>query len=144
VALSVASHTIEHMIELAQGRYASPAASLPELAEVDRWIAALQADTRGLDDTQRIDLLRALERLTCAAAGTQAVLTAELDDSMRAKAAAAGVPADRQGRGIAAQVALARRSSRARPPASTATTDGWSTRRSPEISTCWKPWASAS
>ena len=99
------------MIELVQGRHAVPAVFLPELAEVDRWIAALQADTRGLDDTRRIDLLRALEQLTCAAAGTQAVLTAELDDSMRAKAAAAGVPADRQGRGIAAQVALARRES---------------------------------
>ena len=83
VGLSVRSPTIEHMIELVQGRHASPAASLPELADVDRWIAALQADTRELDDTQRVDLLRALEQLTCAAAGTQAVLTAELDDSMR-------------------------------------------------------------
>ncbi len=60
---------------------------------------------------ERIDLIHALERLTCAAAGAQAVLTAAFDESQRARAATAGVPAARQGRGIAAQVALARRES---------------------------------
>ena len=39
------------------------------------------------------------------------MLTAELDTSQRARAAAAGEPAARQGRGIAAQIALARRES---------------------------------
>lgn len=64
-----------------------------------------------LDDPARIDLIRALEELSCAAAGAQAVLTADLDDSQRADQAARGVPAAHRGRGVAAQVALARRES---------------------------------
>lgn len=87
------------------------AVSPPTPAIVETWIAALQSDSRDLTDTDRVDLIRSLERLTCAAAGAQAVLADDFDASMRAKAAAVGVPADRQGRGIAAQVALARRES---------------------------------
>jgi hypothetical protein len=52
-----------------------------------------------------------LEELECAAEGAQAELTADFDASQREQAARAGVPAERQGRGIAAQVALARRES---------------------------------
>jgi hypothetical protein len=37
---------------------------------VEGWIATLQGDGRDLDDAERIDLIRALERLTCVAAGT--------------------------------------------------------------------------
>jgi hypothetical protein len=43
--------------------------------------------------------------------GAQAVLTAAFDASQRAAEAAAGVPVERRGRGVAAQVALARRES---------------------------------
>lgn len=99
------------MLETTREEEAAPAVSLPAPAEVDGWIAALQSDGRDLSDPERIDLIHALERLTCAAAGAQAVLTAEFDDSQRARAAAAGVPAARQGRGIPSQVALARRES---------------------------------
>lgn len=63
------------------------------------------------DDAERVDLLRALEELTCAAAGAQAVTTADFDASQRAEQAAAGVAPERQGRGVASQVALARRES---------------------------------
>ena len=107
----MASSNIEHMIEVGQTGETATAVSLPTPAIVETWIAALQADVRDLTDTGRIDLISSLERLTCAAAGAQAVLADDFDASMRAKAAAAGVPADRQGRGIAAQVALARRES---------------------------------
>ena len=65
----------------------------------------------GSDDAERIDLIRALEELKCVAEGAQAVLTAAFDRSQRAAEAAAGVPEERQGRGVAAQVALAGRES---------------------------------
>jgi hypothetical protein len=66
---------------------------------------------RELPDDQRIDLIRALEELKCGAEATQAALTADFDESMRSRTAEAGVPPERQGRGIAAQVAFARRES---------------------------------
>ncbi len=76
--------------------------------------ADLAASDGGTDDAERIDLLRALEELKCAAAGAQATVTAAFDASQRARQAAAGAPAARQGAGVAAQVALARRTSPAR------------------------------
>ena len=66
---------------------------------------------RGLSDTERIDQVRALEELACAARAAQAELAVDFDRSMRAAAAERGVPAERQGRGIAAQLAFARRES---------------------------------
>ena len=87
------------------------AAVLPSAAEVNRWTRRLGSSGRGLDDADRIDLIRALEELKCAAEATQADLTADFDRSQRAAAAQRGEPAERQGRGIAEQVALARRES---------------------------------
>src|SRR4051794_13978694 len=69
------------------------------------------ASTSGLDDAGRVDALRALEELGCVVSAAQAALAAELDASQRAVQADAGVPAAHQGRGVAAQVALARRES---------------------------------
>ncbi len=66
---------------------------------------------RNVTDAERIDQLRALEQLKSAAAAAQARITVDLDASVRAAHAAAGVPAERQGRGVAAQVALARQES---------------------------------
>ncbi len=65
----------------------------------------------GLDDRGRIDAIRALEELVCVATAAQAALAVELDESQRAQQADAAVPAARQGRGVAAQVAFARRES---------------------------------
>ncbi len=62
-------------------------------------------------DRERIDLLAALETIKGAAAAAQARVTVAFDASQRAEQAAAGVPAKHQGRGVAAQVALARRES---------------------------------
>jgi len=78
---------------------------------VRAWVTDLQRLDHSLDDAERIDLIRALEELKCAAEGAQAVTTADLAASQRAEQAARGVPAARQGQGIAAQVALARRES---------------------------------
>lgn len=73
--------------------------------------ARLAGSGPGLDDAARIDLIRALEELKCAAEGAQAVVMADFDASQRAVAEAAGVPAERRGRGIALQIAFARRES---------------------------------
>jgi hypothetical protein len=64
-----------------------------------------------LTDAERIDLIRALEELKCVAEAAQARVSADFDASQRADQAARGVPRERQGRGIAEQVALARRES---------------------------------
>lgn len=63
------------------------------------------------DDAVMIDEIRSLESLVCAAQARQARLAAAFDRSQRAALAQRGVPVDRQGRGIAEQVALARRES---------------------------------
>ena len=61
------------------------------------------------DDSERIERIRLLEELKSATAAVQAEETARFVASQRADQASTGVPADRVGRGIAAQVALARR-----------------------------------
>ena len=82
-----------------------PTGVLPTLAEVRVWTARLGGSGRALDDSSRIDLLRALEELKCAAEGAQAEVTADFDRSRRAHAARGGEPAERRSRGIGHQVA---------------------------------------
>ena len=55
--------------------------------------------------------LEALETAKSTAAAEQARITARLDEMRRAAEAAAGVPAAKRGRGLAAEIALARRDS---------------------------------
>ena len=83
----------------------------PKAAEVLEFATSLAGSVDALDDHDRIDLIHALEVLKCAAEGAQAVVTADFDKSQRALAAARGEAPERQGRGIAHQVALARRAS---------------------------------
>jgi len=66
------------------------------------------------DQSALVEGIAALERLKAAAAARQARLTAALDRERRSAEAAAGVPAARRGRGVATEVALARRDSPAR------------------------------
>lgn len=100
------------MRDLGPGRSSgSAAATLPSYAEVRAWTERLGAAGGGLDDAERIDLIRALEELKCAAEGAQSELTADFERSQREAAARRGVPAERRSRGIALQVALARRES---------------------------------
>jgi hypothetical protein len=61
------------------------------------------------DEAALIDRIAALEREKSAAAAAQARATALLDEKRRAAEAAAGVPAARRGKGLASEVALARR-----------------------------------
>jgi Domain of unknown function (DUF222) len=64
---------------------------------------------QGVDDSVRVDRIRALEELKSLVAAVQAAETVALIDSQRAAQQAAGMPAERVGRGTTAQVALARR-----------------------------------
>ena len=67
-----------------------------------------------LDDAERVDQIGLLESIKGAAAAAQARVTVAFDASQRAAQAAHGIPARERGRGVAAQVALARRDSPAR------------------------------
>jgi hypothetical protein len=87
-------------------------ASAPLAArQVEAWIEQVAGSAGPEDDRARVDMISALERLACAARGLQADLAADLDDSVRSAERDRGVPAARQGRGVAAEVALARRES---------------------------------
>ena len=63
------------------------------------------------DEALLVDRIARLEREKSAAAAEQAVVTAELDRARRAREAAEGVPAARRGKGLASEIALARRDS---------------------------------
>jgi hypothetical protein len=68
----------------------------------------------GADEAGLVDEIARLERVKSAAAAGQARLTAVLAEKRRTAEAAAGVPRARQCRGLASEVALARRDSPAR------------------------------
>jgi uncharacterized protein DUF222 len=78
--------------------------------DVRAWLTGL-ARVAPADDADRIAMLRALEELKCAAAGAQARLSRDFEDSQLDVQRAAGVRPRDLGKGIAAQVALARRES---------------------------------
>ena len=67
-------------------------------------VAGIAADT----DAGLVDRLRVLEELKAAASAAQARVAAALDASVRAGHARAGLPPEKQGVGVGAQVALAR------------------------------------
>ncbi len=75
------------------------------------WRESLPGLDTEVSDAERIDQLRALEELKAAASAAQSRVTAMFDDSQRQAQTDAGIPARRQGEGIASQVALARRES---------------------------------
>ena len=73
--------------------------------------AALAGLEEEVDDAERAEQIRALEELKAAAAAAQAKVTAAFVASQRAAQAAVGVPDRDVGRGIAAQLWLAKRES---------------------------------
>lgn len=77
--------------------------------ELESFLARLVRAPLPDDDAERIDQLRLIEQIKCAGEARQARVTRDFDASQRAAAAQAGVKAERQGRGIGHQVALARR-----------------------------------
>jgi uncharacterized protein DUF222 len=63
------------------------------------------------DEATLVDVIAELERVKSVAAAGQVRLTAALDVKRRAREAAEGVPAAQRGRGLAGEIALARRDS---------------------------------
>ena len=95
---------------------ASPAALAATAGVIDAgtlaaWVGMLARVDRAVGDGERVEQIRLLEELKSAAAAAQAVATADLVASQRAEQQAAGMPTEQLGRGVAAQVALARRDS---------------------------------
>ncbi|WP_375503725.1 DUF222 domain-containing protein [uncultured Jatrophihabitans sp.] len=72
-------------------------------------VAALNSLSPAVDDGDRIDRVRLFEELKAVAAAAQAVESRDFEVSQRAQQAIDGVPVKQQGRGIAAQIGLARR-----------------------------------
>lgn len=101
----LASRRIEHMFESVD------CASSVDADLVLAWVEQLAASAGPDNDKARVEMLGALERLVCAATGLQADVAADLDTSVRRVEADHGVPTDRQGRGVAAEIALACRES---------------------------------
>jgi hypothetical protein len=85
--------------------------SAPTVAEIESFTQRLAADSGGLDAPQRIDRIAALESLRCATEAAQNETVADFVLSQRQAVAERGVPAERRDRGLAAQIALARRES---------------------------------
>jgi hypothetical protein len=77
-------------------------------------IGELAAVDAHADEAALIERIAWLEGVKSAAAAGQARASAALDEKRRADEAAAGVPKAKQGRGVASEVALARRDSPAR------------------------------
>ena len=76
-------------------------------------LALFQVDAHA-GEAGLIEQIAALERVKSAAAAGQARAAAALDELRRADEAAAGVPGRHRGRGVACEIALARRDSPAR------------------------------
>ncbi|HET7398259.1 MAG TPA: DUF222 domain-containing protein [Intrasporangium sp.] len=77
-------------------------------ADLRGWVARLGALASQVPDAERVEQLRLLEQVKNAACAAQARVAVAFEDSQREAQAAAGVPARERGRGIGAQVALAR------------------------------------
>lgn len=77
-------------------------------------LVAFSAIDPRADEAALIERIADLERVKAAAAAGQARAAAALDDRRRAEQAAAGVPSRQRGRGVAGEIALARRDSPAR------------------------------
>ena len=76
-----------------------------------RLSAALDTVAQRISSADLIDVVRALEELKNVATAMQAVAAVDFARAQRAEHLRCGVPADRVGRGVAEQVALARRES---------------------------------
>lgn len=104
---------VERMIEPTQKQSTEGVAPPPVLdaAAVEAMLARVTAGALPGEDTARIDVLRGLQQLKCAAEGAQAAIAVAFDASQRARAAGQGVRPEKRGAGVAEQVALARRES---------------------------------
>ncbi len=80
-------------------------------AQVRELTRLLVTGARPDDPADQIELITAVEELKSAACAVQAETSVEYDAARRSAESAQGVPARRQGRGVAAELALARKES---------------------------------
>lgn len=85
--------------------------TMPTAAELSCLLARLSGVESAATDEDRVDLLTALESVKSACSAAQARVAVSFEASQRSDQAAQGVPAAKQGRDVASQVALARRES---------------------------------
>ena len=85
-----------------------------ESASIERMFDTLASFDPTADESVLIERIAELERIKSAAAAEQARAAAALDTARRVAEAAAGVPAAQRGRGVASEIALARRDAPAR------------------------------
>ena len=91
------------------------AAQVPDvLTEIRRWHRSLSELPPAQTEEEAIDRIAALEELTSASAAAQARETLTFDMLRRNREAEDGVPSKKQGRGIGAEIGLARKVSRHR------------------------------
>ncbi len=91
------------------------AQTVPEvITEIHRWHEALSNLPPALSEVEAIDRITALEELTSAAAAAQARETLTFDMRRRNREAEEGLTSKKQGKGVGAEIALARKVSRAR------------------------------
>ena len=88
-----------------------PPLTAAAIAAMRREVQVALDGSSGLDDAERVDMIRALEELVCTATAAQASHAAELSVSVHADHESLGIPAARRGQGVASMVALARRES---------------------------------
>jgi hypothetical protein len=81
---------------------------------IERMFESLAHIDPSCKESALVERIAELERVKCAAAAGQARAAAALDAARRVTESAAGVPATRRGRGVASEIALARRDSPAR------------------------------
>lgn len=84
---------------------------MPSVMELTGLLQRLGGSPAASTDTERIDLITTLEALKGAVSAAQARITVALDASQRAEQRAHGVPTTELGRGVASQIALARKDS---------------------------------
>ncbi len=105
-SMSVAYSKLELMNE-----YNRPESCGPSAAELADWLGALRCTSPAGDDAERIDRIRRMEQVKSALAAAQAREAVAFIQSQLECQKAAGVRNDDLGRGVSAQVALARRQS---------------------------------
>ena len=89
-----------------------PETSAPSVADLDRALEHLSTlDGSGDTEAEQIALIASLERLKGAVAAAQARVTDRLHHARTTREDERGVPVAKQGQGLAAEIALARRSS---------------------------------
>ena len=109
--MSDARGTIEHVFDNVRPVVTSSSPSASAVVAARACLAAVRQLPADGSEAELVDLLGTLEDLKAAAAAAQARAADRLDRAVRARHAAAALPSAEHGRGVAAQVALARHES---------------------------------